>query len=194
MTDDDRKPYEIGLYISRHRNTYDNGAIVITVSVVRKSDDGESIRNVFSGNWDWGQRAPVRVRKFEFANLGMGGQVYHSNTGAKELIAFEPRYRDVFSVELPEAERMLKTLKALNRAIDRRRKADDVPMSPAGMLSVFARFVGAKFIVYRDDAAHGIGGRSYDAVEWNFSSVRDGIATYADEVSKWCAEHKKNAA
>lgn len=191
---DDRKPYELGLYISRHRNVC--GEVRVSVTVVRKSDDGQSIRNVSSSSLDWRERAPnKRVLPFEFDHLTMEGHVYVSGVEGQgnELIGYDPRYRDVYAVELVDAQRMLKTLAALDRAIYRWKEDNGYRMTPGAMLAILAKFVGASFMVYRDTLASRVGGFSYDAVGWDFLSVKRGIETYQMVVDQLCAEHVKAA-
>ena len=191
MTDKTEKAYEFGLYISKHYPSHDRHNPRITVSIVRKDDDGDwpcNVNDTRTARWD--RRCPKRLHGLNLQDLGMGGQCYTSHDEGNVWIAYEPRYRNVTQVELRDAESMFKTLKAFERALEKWRKVNGYSISPAQMLAIFAKFVGAKFVVYRDETSNTSRGWSYrDNCPWNFMPISLGIDKYRDEIAKLCRDY-----
>jgi hypothetical protein len=194
MTATDEKPYEFGLYVSLRKETYDReNPLRVTVQIVMKDDnDPESIVNCSdSRTARWDRRCPKRLHGLELQDLGMSGQVYHSKDTGNEWIAFEPRYRNVYSVELPQAERMVKTLKALQRANDKWWKANpDRRFDHGEQMAILAKLVGAKFVVVKDDTEPSRGWSYRDNKPWQFLPVWVGIEKYKAVVEQVCKAYK----
>jgi hypothetical protein len=185
------KPFELGLYIDRHYDICNE--IRVAVRVVRRSDDGKSIQNLGRSFWD--ERLAKRHQGRDYDDLVMLGHVYEGS-GGRELIGFEPEYRNVFSVDLRDAKRFLKTLSALQRDVDKWRKANGGEMSHVNMMGVFARFVSAQFVVLFDNTKRGVG--SYSQHEWQFFSVEQGLRVYESQIDRlkrdWINPWKERAA
>lgn len=184
----DKKPYEFGLYVCRHYPSYSHrrNEIRISVQVVMKDDDGDwpvNVNDTRTAEWD--KRCPKRLRGMNLDGLGMLGHVFVSRDRGNELIGYEPDYRNVYSIDLRKVSAMHKTLKALERAKETWRKANGYGISPAQMMAIFARFVGAKWVVFTDNVDHPQRGTFYkDNCPWNFMPVALGIDKYAEEVAR----------
>jgi hypothetical protein len=185
------KPYEFGLYVSRHRESFDRNSIRVTVSVVMRSDEGDwpcGVNDTRTSSWD--KRCPKRLRGLNLQDLGMAGHVYESRDNGNEWIGYDPDYRQVYSIDLRKAESHLKTLKALERAKERWRKVHGYGIPPADMLAIFAKFVGAKFVVFRDDVANPSKAWSFkDNGPWTFLGVDLGVEKYGQWIEEQCKAH-----
>lgn len=182
MTD---QPAEFGLYILRH-DAYSWREQRVTVKVVRWSEDGKSIRGLV-GLYPW-QMAKGHAGR-EYDELNMQGHVY-----GKQLIGFEPKYRDVNDADLRRVERMLKTLRALDALKRAWLQKYGGEITPPNMLGILAKFVGAKFVVFEDSAKQGAKrDASFDAISWEFLSVADGIRIYEREIYDLCQKHEEAA-
>lgn len=189
MTEPTEKPIEIGLYISRERRSYDKNDR-IRVSVVRKSEDGQSTRGL-SSTCAWRPGFPKRLKPYRLENLEMGGQVYESSDTGNEWIAFFPRYYSAYCIDLREAEEMAKTLRALNAAVKKWRAKNGDDVRPDNGFAIFAQFVGATFVAYRDNTNRSDMHRREGE---QIMEVADGIRKYAREVEGLCANHVKEYA
>lgn len=190
MTDTAEKPHEFGLLIARVRDVCNE--IRIHVEIVKRDNDGrgngDSVVGVSdrdTGHWDY--RCPVRHRGRMYENLCMEGQVYSSSSDGNILIAYEPRYRSVFALELAEAERIVKTLKAFAKMQAQHRKSMEAAghgqnMSPTAMMALLAKFVDAKFVVFKDYVDRSAGG-------WEFLSLSQGLNIYRQQIDKLCADY-----
>jgi len=181
------KPYEFGLYVSRHHDKYGSNSNV-RVDVVRRSDDGDSIRNVSDSDFGAFEPRSDAARGKTFANLGMFGHVYVSGDGTeKRLIAFEPEFREVFCINGYNAQQIARTMKAWERAYQKLRDSH-MPVTPETVFATFANFVGAKFVVVQDFVAASPNRvapmPSYDAIKWAFNSVGAGVNEYAAIVKR----------
>lgn len=186
------KPYEFGLYVCRHRPSYDRGSIRISVGVVMRDEGGDYPCNVnLSRTASWDKRCPKRLRGMNLEDLGMLGHVFESRDQGNTLIGYEPEYRNVYCIDLRKAETITKTLKALERAKERWRKKNGYGINPSQMMAILAAFVGAKFVVFRDEVDHPSKAMFYrDNGPWTFLPVALGIDKYAVEVDRMEREYK----
>jgi hypothetical protein len=187
--------FEFGLYIKLTRD-YGND-VRLVVSVVRKSDDGKSIRGVLdSCTTKYEPRCPVSQRGRYLEDLGFAGFPYVERVGEGDvrdrniLIGYEIAYRDSHRVELSDAERMVSTLRRLERARQKWRAAhDNAPIEPWDQLEILAKFVGAKFITFKDVTGGNVRG-TYSENTWSFLGIPLGVELYKEKLGELLAAYK----
>ena len=84
-----------------------------------------------------------------------------------------------------------KTLRALNAATKKWRAKNGDTVLPDNGFAIFAQFVGATFVAYRDNTKRSDMHRREGE---QIMEVADGIRKYAREIEKLCAEHVKEYA
>jgi hypothetical protein len=93
-------------------------------------------------------------------------------------------YREVFSVDLGDAERMVKTLRALERKIAKLGEVRGYARSYGEFLGRFAEALGAKGMVFRRNQKHA----ATTGQTWEWTTVGDGINKAANLIYQWQRE------
>jgi hypothetical protein len=127
---DTQKTY--GLMIER-KTSY--GTEYVIARVVCREPDADFPKGCSSdGESPWDDKAPKFAHGYQYDGIAMHGFI--SDFSDCAYIGFEPEYRDVYSVELPKAVRMLKTLRKIVKAKQRVKayEAGDVFVSLAKAL------------------------------------------------------------
>lgn len=164
---------EYGLLLER-RNNY--GTEYVVARVISKRD-GRPYGCSSDGERTYGG-SPKHLEGLQLDGLCLHGFI--SDHGENDYIGYEPEYRDVYSVELPKAERMAKTLK---RVVSRQRK--DNAREPGDALMSLANTLKLTFVVKRIGTAKG----GWDSdTDWNFMSVSEGRNEYRRLIEEARAE------
>lgn len=171
----DEKPPELGLYILR-RNQRHGAGTELWVTVVKKSENGKSIRNMSESDVAYGRDKMFKGRTY--ANLEMRGHVFDASEPYR-MIGHEPCYYDIYAVERAAAVRMAKTLVDWDKARTTWTEENGYQMSEAQMFALFAKFVGAKFVVHQDASSPHRVMSDYDNCDWGFNSIAGGVTLYS---------------
>ena len=118
-----------GFFLERNNR---HGTEHITARVVPRENGNHHPLGVgFDWNWPKGMYLD---------GLGIDGFVSDSNDG--DYIGHSPEYRDVYSVGMSNAPKMVKTLKAIWKRIDK-----DAARDPGDMLLSMGKVLGLTFVV-----------------------------------------------
>ena len=169
------------LYLSTKR---EGGYFHLNATVVEiRPDDDYSVKN-------WG-----KVRNVDMSNGRFVDDLYITSQGSDEdrtrsdqgrqLYAWEIEYH-TYSVRLDRAERMVKTLKAIEKDLARMTAKLGRPLSFGQYLGRIAISLGCLGFVVKHGKGRGEWG--YDAAEHRFLSIADGIEQADFMVHEWVTE------
>ena len=97
------------------------------------------------------------------------------------VYAWEVKYRDVYSVELAEAERMVWLLKRIDKRLERFGETEGPSLTFGQFAGRIARACEAEFFCLKtDDATVG-----YDESEYRLMPLGEGVGTIDHLISKW---------
>jgi hypothetical protein len=114
-------------------------------AAVVQIEDG-NIRNLSTSSWDRHPAAQLQTSTYVYRTTGMHWDV---------------EYRDLYSVELGDLERMVKYLRTVTKKLDRMRDERGYSETFAEHVTRLAEAVGAKTFVWKTDPS-ARGGWSYD--------------------------------
>jgi hypothetical protein len=159
---------QYGLMIERKS---DYGTEYVVARVVRRKDDkpyGCSSSGEFAYCGD-----PKHLNNMQLDGLCLHGFVSDSDYA---YIGFEPEYRDVYSVDLPKADRMARTLK---KVVAQQRK--DHAREPGDVMVALCKALKLSFVCHRiGEAKRGY----YHESDWHFMSVEEGRNYYRGAIEQ----------
>ena len=121
-----------------------------------------------------------------YADLEVNSQGNDEDGDRRRLYGFDVRYRDVYSLDLYRAEKMVKTLRKVDRSLRKQRDEGGETRNVAVYIGRVARAIGAKHIVFEKDKA--ATGYRYDVKP--LGDGIDGIHWLAEE---WIKEGKEES-
>jgi hypothetical protein len=164
---------EFGLILERH-NHYGTEYVVARL-ISREGDHPKGCSS--DGERSWDGDVPKHLRDMQLDGLSLHGFITESDCA---YIGFEPEYRDVYSVNLPKAERMAKTLR---RVIKRQRQ--DQAREPGDVMMSLANALKLSFAVKRIGKLQA---RDYADNDWNFMSIAEGRNAFRQMIDEAIAE------
>lgn len=160
MNDDEKRT--IGVIIERSNNY---GTEYVHVRTMLREGEADSPINC-----SWGM---LNAREANaIADLELHGFVTDMDG---RFIAFEPSYRNAFSVELSRAEAMVRTLKRVHAVLKK-----DEAYEPGDVFTAFCKAIGAKWTVIQ---IGGGGGSRYTDRHWRFVPIAEGRNHLRNEIA-----------
>jgi hypothetical protein len=160
---------QYGLLIERSKNY---GTEYVVAKLVKRQNDkpyGCSNSGEFAHCGD-----PKHLDGMQLDGLCLHGFV--SDSGDFAYIGFEPEYRDVYSVELPKAERMVKTLKRVKA-----QQHKDHAREPGDVMVSLCKALKLSFVCHRiGEAKQGY----YHESDWRFMSIEEGRNYYRGAIEQ----------
>jgi hypothetical protein len=153
---------KFGLLIER--DTKDRTSYV-AASLIGREDDREYPIGISDGLGDY--ERPKHLQGLALDGLSIRGFV--SNSGDNSFIGYDPEYRNVYSVDLPLARKMARTL---DRITKRRRK--DAAYEPGDTLMSLAKVLKLEFVVERRVSKRAGQGSSWSESDWRWMTVEEG--------------------
>jgi hypothetical protein len=184
MTD---KPYEFGLLISKHFNS--SNELRVSISVVRHDSDGGKKPDGYTGLivGSYASQYPKGKQKYEFGQFEIRGHVRGDDPATREVIGFDPEYWEVYAFDQWAVKRFAATFRGWEAILYRWREANpSETFNPVTAFNLLAKFVGAKWVVYRDYAAN----KNCWQDPVRRLSLKQGAYQYARVIEEWKKEYR----
>lgn len=162
----DKRTY--GLYLERENS---HGTEYVGAKLIAREDG----RDYPVGVSDlWLTDPPKHLAGLALDGLTIRGFISESND--LSFIGYDPEFRDIYSVDLPTARKMVKTLDKVTK----RRRADNA-YEPGDTLVSLAKALKLDFVVTRRGRARG---SSWSDADWNWMTITEGRNRFRDMIEE----------
>lgn len=144
----------------------------IIAEIVKREGNHHAPRNCSDGYLCGDTDRPKHLQNLQLNGLRMQGSV--CDIESRPFGGYEAEYRDVFSVHLPDAERMVRTLKLITARVQK-----DAAYTAPDYFASFCAALRLSFVVVMHGEPRG---SSYDNADWRWLTIGEGRNRYRDMI------------